>query len=222
MTDNKLTEQRTLGVKKVGIQGLRQQAVNAVKELDPTKCANRIGIGFDDSGSMGSEGMKLAKKAVEGFLQACTPQETSVCVFPYNADSQDSLVCIYDQINFYLGPIQSTGNTPLFSNTLEILTKEITRAILFTDGHPDYEDTANNKEKAILLAIERKIPFDCVYIGHGDNELLKEIAERTGGIYVHFDDTTTFSKQMKYLSPKYRALLMNADLKNRIQKGQTI
>jgi hypothetical protein len=56
----------------------------------------------------------------------------------------------------------------------------------------------------------------------GDSPVLRRIAESTGGIYLRFDNTTSFAKNLKYLSPKYVALLANSELKERIQRGETI
>ena len=74
----------------------------------------------------------------------------------------------------------------------------------------------------IHISREAHVPFDCVYIGYGDSVVLRGIAERTGGNYLHFDTSTVFAKQLKYLSPKYVALLSNADLKARVERGETI
>jgi hypothetical protein len=242
-----LTLTRTMGVKRVGIQGLREKAREALKDINPEACAHRFAIGFDDSGSMGTEPIKDAKRAVAGFLGACDPKDTSVAIVPFSGVENknygvkaQALTNNYTLINAYLGPVKSTSGTPLYGTINEILTDfKITRGILFSDGgstdktvgsnwgyfdndDPDKPpDVTITEEPAVIKAIEMKIPFDCVAIGL-DSEELKHIAKVTGGVYIHFTDTTSFAKNMKYLSPKYIALLSNAELKAKIERGEQI
>jgi len=238
---------KTMGAKRVGIQGLREKAREALKDVNPDTCAHRFAIGFDDSGSMGTEPIKDAKRAVAGFLGACDPKDTSCAIVPFSGVDNphhgvkaQALTNNYTIINAYLGPIRSTSSTPLYGTMDKILTDfKITRAILFSDGgstdktvssnwgyhdpdDPEFpQDTTFQEEPAVIKAIEMKIPFDCVAIG-ADSEELKHIAKVTGGIYIHFTDTTVFAKNMKYLSPKYVALLSNAELKAKVERGDTI
>lgn len=215
-------------VKKVGIQGTREAAKQRMKDVDPNEVPNRYVIGFDDSGSMSGEAIGNAKKGVSGFLGSCTPTETSVAIYPFNAAPQP-LVSMYDVINAYVGGLKATGGTPLYTTMIRILNEiKLTRAILFSDGEPTDElsgygeELQKNDERAIAKAVEMHVPFDTCYIGHGDSPVLQHIAEATGGIYLKFDTTTSFAKNLKYLSPRYVALLANADLKERIQRGETI
>ncbi len=204
-------------IKRTGIQGARATAKAAMAEVNPESCANRYVIGFDDSGSMSGDAIRDAHKAIAGFLGACSPLETSVAIYPYNAESK-GLTNMFDVVNAYVNGIGATGSTPLW-NILGRMLKEVnlTRAIIFSDGGP-----TDSESDEIAIAREKQIPVDTCYIGFGESPVLKDIAERTGGIYLRFDDTITFSKQMKYFSPRYVALLSNADLKARIQKGETI
>jgi Mg-chelatase subunit ChlD len=228
-----LSNVKKLGVKRVGIQGVRAQAREAMREIKPEDCAFRFAIGFDDSGSMGTQPLADAKKAVAGFLGACTPTETSVAVVPFSGVDNigygvkaQPLTCMYDLINAYLGPVRATSGTPLYGTMKKILTDfNITRGILFSDGGStdktvDYEEEI--EEPAVQLAIEKKIPFDTVYIGGGSSPELKHIADVTGGVYLEFTDTSIFARQMKYLSPRYVALLANAELKAKVERGENI
>jgi hypothetical protein len=143
------------------------------------------------------------------------------------------LTCMYDLINAYLGPVRATSGTPLYGTMKKILTDfNITRGILFSDGgstdktlgtsYSDEIDELVQEEPAVMLAIEKKIPFDTVYIGGGTSPELKHIADITGGVYLEFTDTSIFAKQMKYLSPRYVALLANAELKAKVERGEQI
>lgn len=228
---------KKLGVKRVGIQGVRAQAKEAMREIKPENCAFRFAIGFDDSGSMGVEPIADAKKAVAGFLGACTPTETSVAVVPFSGVDNPGrgvaaqpLTCMYDLINAYLGPVRATSGTPLYGTMKKMMEDfPITRGILFSDGSPTDEtvghwgdEEMSNEEPSVKLAIEKKIPFDTVYIGGGSSPVLRHIADVTGGIYLEFTDTSVFAKQMKYLSPRYVALLSNAELKAKVERGESI
>lgn len=233
---DELSPVKKMGVKRVGIQGVRAQAAEAMRLVDPAKCAYRFAIGFDDSGSMGTEPLKDAKKAVAGFLGSCNPTETSVAVVPFSGVESDRgakaqpLTNQFDLINMYLGPIKATSSTPLYGTMKAMMENhDITRGILFSDGGStdktisgvgfDYEDST--EEPAVKMAIEKKIPFDTVSIG-GPSAELEHIAKVTGGIYLEFTDTSVFAKSMKYLSPRYVALLANQELKEKIQRGETI
>lgn len=219
MTDNAITPTVKMGsmIKKVGIQGLRQTAKMQLAEVKPETCVNRYAIGFDDSGSMTGDAINDAHKAVSCFLDACSPMETSVAVYPFNREPKP-LTNLFDVLKIYVNKIEATRSTPLWAVLGRMLRETpITRAILFSDGGP-----TDKEGDEVNVAREKHIPVDCVYIGCGESEVLKRIADCTGGNYLRFADTTTFAKQMKYLSPKYVALLSNADLKARIEKGETI
>lgn len=227
---NEITPTVKIGsmVKKVGIQGVRNEARERMRDVNPNEVPNRYAIGFDDSGSMSGQPITDAKKGVAGFLGSCTPTETSVAIYPFCASSQP-LTSMYDVINAYVGGIHATGGTPLYTTMLKILNEvKVTRSILFSDGDPTDqlngygEELQRNDELAIAKAIELHVPFDTCYIGYGESRVLQEIAEKTGGIYLKFDTTMSFAKNLKYLSPRYVALLANADLKERIQRGETI
>jgi Mg-chelatase subunit ChlD len=235
---DELVQKIKMGVRKpVGIQGARAAAEAALKNLNPNTVESRFVIGFDDSGSMSGNPIQEAKKAVSAFLNACPPQTTSVGVYPFNEKPQP-LTCQYDLVNMYLGSVRATGGTPLYTTMSNILDSEnLTRGILFSDGEPtddhiedvldELEEDGTHKRRyrsdvVIDKAIAKKIPFDTVYIGAGDSKILQDIAKRTGGVYLRFDDASVFAKQMKYLSPKYYALLSNPELKARIERGETI
>jgi hypothetical protein len=53
-------------------------------------------------------------------------------------------------------------------------------------------------------------------------KILKELAEKTGGIFVHFKDSASLSSSLKYLSPGLRGLLSNPELKAKIERGEKI
>jgi hypothetical protein len=51
---------------------------------------------------------------------------------------------------------------------------------------------------------------------------MKWIAEQTGGVFIHFKDSKSLTSGLKYLSPGLRGMLMNPEIKAKIEKGETI
>jgi hypothetical protein len=230
--------------RKWGIAAKREQAQKAIADLNPLESKHRIGIVFDDSGSMGSKvddksKIEHAHSAIRNFAASCNPHDTSVAIYPLNKESQ-ILSCNFDLVNLYVSTIGAAGGTPLYTVTTKMLNEvDITRGVLFSDGEPtdgsgyysaiEDSDTEKErvtlKEKMISLAVEKEIPLDCIFIGYDTEKgfsLMKEIADRTGGIFIHFKDAASLSAGLKYLAPAMRGILMNAELKAKIERGETI
>lgn len=232
----------------MGISGARRAAQARLAETKPEDCPHRLGLIFDDSGSMGGDPIKDAISAVASFLSSCSPLETSVTIYPMNKDSKP-LTNDYPLINMFVTSLNhNLGGTPLYSTLIRMLNEtSITRGIVFSDGAPnsnemyagsrfygdeneDEEDFTNKqsnspKMQAIALAKEKKTPIDTIYIGEDYESGFKEmewIAAQTGGIFVHFKDSASLNRSLKYLSPGLRGLLTNPDVKARIERGETI
>lgn len=103
--------------------------------------------------------------------------------------------------------IEPTGSTPMHE-PLEFVIDEwpLTHGIVISDGSPD--------DKALVLAVakryrERGVKVDAVHIGAdtGGEELMKALAETTGGIYIKFTDVKAFAESFKFLTPKFRLQL---------------
>lgn len=227
-----------IGGLRKGILANKANYDQQMKEVDPLKVANRLGLVIDDSGSMGGQKMEDAHTAVKGFTANCNPLDTSIAVYPMNAKTQ-GLVCNYDLVNLYVSGIQATGGTPIYGILDKLITDEnITRAVLFSDGSPtDSRLTGNNdvglftysKPKEVAIGTikkyqEKEVPIDTIFIGeYEDGEIeMKKIAELTNGTFIHFKDSSSLSTGLKYLAPKYRALLANADIKARIERGENV
>jgi Mg-chelatase subunit ChlD len=220
---------------KRGIGKNLQTAEKIINELDPTKCKNRIGLICDDSGSMGTDKMTDAHSAVSGFLTNCKPQETSICIYPLNAQPKP-LSCNYDIIRMYWNGINATGGTPLYSKLKEMIEKDslVNRAVVFSDGSPtdwrvfNYGEDGNPDKSAldiIKLYTDKEAPIDTIFIGQeydsGFKEM-KKLAELGKGIFIHFKDSSSLSSGLKYLAPAYRALLANPEIKAKIERGEKI
>ena len=130
------------------------------QELKPGQMEHRIGIVFDDSGSMRADMIEDAHVGCEEFLRYCEPNKTAVCVYPMNADEL-SLSTNLPALAMLINGIHATGGTPLIQKLSKMLrANKLTRAIVFSDGCPQsYSDADYN------FCVESKIPVDTVFIG---------------------------------------------------------
>lgn len=226
-----------IGGLKKGILANKAEFDQHMSNIDPKTVPNRLGLVIDDSGSMGSDGMENAHKAVQGFTASCNMKDTSIAIYPLNKENKH-LVCDYDLVNLYVSSLQATDGTPIYTVLDKLITNEsITRAVLFSDGSPTDSKILSESEnmwnssssefakKVIKLYIDKELPIDTIYIGiensTGYNEM-KEIARLTNGTFINFKDSNSLASGLKYLSPKYRALLANSEIKERIQRGEQI
>lgn len=223
MTDenNKLSKLIRPNVSLTGVHAKLAQAKELNNNLDPKQATNRIGIVFDDSGSMAGDALAQAKKAVSAYLRSCNPTRDAVAVYPMT-NKPKTLVNNWMLIDMFVNGIFELGSTPLYATLRQaVLNEPINHAIVFSDGIPDLSDR-NHSEDVINLCKEKKIKVDTCYIGSGESPELKMLAEKTGGIYLNFDNPNVFAQNMKYLAPTYRAMLANPEVKARIEKGEKL
>lgn len=217
--NNKLVRTVQPRVHKSLVQQKLEQASKEINSIDPTKAEHRIGIVFDDSGSMSGDPIKKAKQAVQGFCQTCNPNNTAITVYPLNAQPKP-LTNNFALVNMFVNALRDSGGTPLYSRVMLCIVDEpVTRMVVFSDGEPDYYERDNKRLACIALCQEKKIKVDTVFIGSGKNEFLIELAEKTGGIYMHFTDMSVFAKNMKYLAPTFYAMLGDPSVKDKVEKG---
>jgi len=225
-----------IGGLKKGIAANRQAFDNNLRSIDPTTVPNRLGLVIDDSSSMGEEGMSNAHKAVKSFTDNCNMKDTSIAVYPLNREPKP-LTCDYDLLNMYVLGLKATGGTYLYTTLKKMIEQSITRAIVFSDGGPtdsclvrDPDSYNYMKDDTLALSIvkeykEKEIQIDCIFIGLEDSngyKELQELSKQTNGTFVHFKDTSSLAKSLKYLAPKYVALLANPEIKARIERGEAI
>ena len=241
MTENEsLTKKPTpykFGLKK-GIAANRANFEEQIKTINPLKVDNRLGIIMDDSGSMSGDPIFNAHKAIKAFTDSCNMLDTSIAIYPINQPSKP-LICDYDVVNLYVSNILATGGTELYGK-LELLIKEqpITRAIVFSDGDPTdsrllgestgYSYLARPSGYAKQIVEEyckKEIPVDTIFIGEIANsgyKEMEELARLTGGTFIHFRDSLSLASGLKYLAPRYRALLANPEIKAKIERGEIV
>lgn len=188
-------------------QRINQAAVEqkAFAEADPLVVPNRIAIIADGSGSMGGFKNRCLHDALTGFFNMCSYGDTSCAIYTFGMSqevrhglSRDKTMLIATAMG-----IAADGGTPMDEPMREVLEQiSLTRGIIISDG------CANNPALAVDQAMrykEQEIPIDCVHIGnetHGE-DLLKEIAELTGGIYIKFDNVGNFAQAFSYLTVRY-------------------
>jgi Mg-chelatase subunit ChlD len=194
--------------------------------IAPALAKERIRIVFDNSGSMSGQKLRDAQIGCEEFLRACKLNQTAVAVHPMTgtalaltADLPALAACIHG--------IKIAGNTPMFQTLTQAQFTEpkATRFIVFSDGAP----TDTGKGQRIAAAVQAKTPIDTVLIWDGGDgverstqyALLKEIADRTGGIFLVFDRTkVNFQDAFKYLSPGLRLALSDGTFRTALQNGE--
>lgn len=168
---------------------------------------NRIGLMLDVSGSMSGEKIEMCRLAGSSFCDQCDPAETAVAVNTFEPSLRINLSTMFPFISAEISHLRTMGGTPMAEAMVEMLHNEpITRGVIVSDGESTGADpipTAKDYKDA-------GIPIDCVHIGNdeGGEETLKQIAEITGGVYIKFTNVENFAKNFRYLTPRYRGLLM--------------
>ncbi len=189
----------------------------AAFNIPPAEMPERIGIVFDDSGSMShgypKDPIDDAHAGCEEFLRSCKPGQTAVTVYPMNADALH-LSTDLPALAVLIDMIPATGGTPALETLEKMLDNEkITRAIMFSDG--GYSDYSYGRIVAKCKA--KKIPVDTVFIGNQDSIQMQRLAEATGGYYLHFrPGLSSFRESFKYLAPAYRTMLADKSFVDKI------
>jgi hypothetical protein len=188
--------------------------------------------------------MTLAKRGVVEFLRNCTLNKDAVAVHLLNQPNRYSyheeeealalpelilkatlstdLLLIAAVVDCDMN--QATGGTPLFETIEKALSDEpkATRLVAFSDGAPA---GFQREEVCYNLALRYKIPIDSVFFGSAADtgcEVMKKIAEKTGGIFILFDPAkgVNFATAFKYLTPGRRLMLMDSAFKAKLERGE--
>lgn len=234
MSDNALEKSIKLPIKKVGLAAKIHEAQKQGNEpgvmKNPMDCTHRLGLVFDDSGSM-SGVMDKAQSAVDTFLKNSNPNETAIAVYPLCTPPK-SLICNFVAVYMYVMGLKATGGTPLYGTLLDMLEKEpITRAVAFSDGEPTdtyryvqsndaTPSNQNMEERTIEKYCAKKVPIDTIYVGYGEGTKLQTLSEKTGGIFLKFTDMESLKSGLKYLTPQFRGMLADPSVKEKLEKGE--
>lgn len=231
--DQSLSKPLKFSTKKTGLAAQREAAGLDKTDViaDYTKYTNRIGIVFDDSGSMQGQPISDAKVGVDEFVRVCNPRDTAVALYHFGKE-QYPLTHDMALVSITAQGFDSDFSTPLFTKLGEMIDKEnLSRAIVFSDGAPDNHEKQSQRdnpsimEQTIQKFVEKKVPCDTVYIGSSEHDegakTLKQVAERTGGIFLHFKKgSNTFKTAFKYLAPAYRAMLTDGNFVKKLERGE--
>jgi Mg-chelatase subunit ChlD len=209
-----------------GLAARKAAVLEVAQELEPRapeQCEHRIGIVFDDSGSMNHEQIASCHAGIEEFLRSCVRDQTAVCIYPMNA-APTSLTTNLPALAILARAIHATGSTPLQRTLIQMLSEHnLSRAIVFSDGVPDTEDEV---EFARIVAFKK--PVDTVYIPSAQTrsyrpynaarEYLQKLAAATGGIFLEFaQGRSNFATAFKYLSPGLRFMLADRSFVDRLE-----
>lgn len=198
--------------------------------VNPAKVKDRIKIIFDDSSSMSYGKMEDAIQGCIEFLRNCGFNTTACAIVPLNANLFEmkelttNLPLLAEKVKL----LRACGGTPLYSKWMQALAPDVTRFVIFSDGQPNFEEL--DKILDLNFCIEHKIPCDTVLIWTASHdpqesreyEELKEIADKTGGIFMVFDrKKVNFKTAFKYLAPTQRlALAANSQMQKDLQEGK--
>lgn len=205
---------------------VREEQAKAQASVGGPKFINfgRIFIFPDASGSMASAAvdternyarsrgnfesrLDLLKKAVDSYLQNCNYAVNLVGVASFPEGAFSSPTGNYGIIRQLVNALEPTGSTPMAEAMGYCMEAEtFSHGVLISDGCPD------NQQEVIELAKlykTKRITCDAVHIGSDKSgeELMKQVAEITGGAYIKFTDVSAFAKAFQYLSPAKRGLL---------------
>jgi hypothetical protein len=218
-----------------GLAGKLQQAKDqgtlaSESLLDFKSYPNRIVIAVDDSGSMSTSmkkvdlseidtnprdsRMELAKQACKGFLDVCNPSDTVLGMYTISTNQETPLHWNYKFVDSMIKDLTASGGTPTFEILQKIITKEnVTRVVLISDGCSN----SGVRQDVLKQYKSKGVIIDAVFIGtisdtSGISEM-KQIAEATGGMFLHFTDAKDFASKFKYLAPAYYGMLTSGELK---------
>ena len=202
-----ITTKNKIGIKSGGLHA-RIAEKELLKEIapeqfNPSAMPNRLGIMIDLSGSMNGEPIKLLEKALEDFIQKSNPSDTAIAIESFPESIRIDLT--NDKMKLWLlcSGLKADGGTPMtYALEYSIKNYKMTRAILISDGQPDYEPGA----ELISLYKNGEIPIDTIHIGDSKagEDCLKRISDITGGLYVKFKDVKSFATAFAYLLPETR------------------
>lgn len=228
---------------KVNNKSIEQQEREAKGYAEPKAVADKIGIIFDDSGSMGGGKDSKIEDAQQGtieFLKNCTINRVAAAVYPMNKE-RIALETDLPKIAALIPHIQATGGTPMFETWQKVIDEhqelKFTRLIIFSDGSPtdgglDWNHNRPDTTMAakITWAQEQHVPVDTVFITQTgwtihdrEYKTLKVIADLTGGIFLVFDrDKVNFRQAFKYLSPGLRYMLSDKSFIDKLEEGRVV
>jgi hypothetical protein len=200
---------------------------------DPLTKEHRIVLMMDCSGSMSSEiggggfdrtgsksKIQILQDAVQDFVAKADFFNTSIALESFPEGTRCSLSIDKPMLWMFGMGLRAEGGTPLGQCLRFVKDYPLTRGVIISDGEATdlrdlYEDGPEEGtppfglEKHLESYLERRIPIDTIHIGDskGGEDLLRSIAELTGGMYIKFTDALKLSEKLHFLLPETRDLL---------------
>jgi|SRR5215469_4387606 len=205
--------------RKIGITGGLHSRLSAKQMLDKdtparpvTEMPHRIVVIADFSGSMDSSSgtgtqktkMECLKDGIQDFALRSDPTTTAIAVESFPSGFRIDLTTDNQQVMLRMYGASTLGDTPMGTGlSVGLQMHSPTRGLLISDGEATDGDASYDQAR---IYREREIPIDCVHIGtsSGGEERLKKIAEITGGMYLKFRDSVSFSESFHFLLPESR------------------
>jgi Mg-chelatase subunit ChlD len=219
-TSKSITTQTNTTLNKKGVvklPGLHARLSNPARqaEVDPLTRPNRIALMLDASGSMGGKKNDALRQACQGFVSACNFADTALAIETFGAEPEIrvALTTQHPLLLMTVMSIPAHGGTPMSQAMDYVLNSySITRGVIVSDGQPDSETAAYACAEAYKAG---DIPIDTVHVSDGGGtsgeDVLRRIAEMTGGVFIKFTDIASFAKSFKYLTPAYYAQLTSGN-----------
>lgn len=175
---------------------------------------NRIALLLDCSGSMTGGKIQALRDACVSFVQGCNLGDTALALetFGDDANGRLALTCFEPLLTTTIATLRATGGTPMAdAMNYALRSYSLTRTVLVSDGEPDNETAAYAQASCYR---EAGLICDCVHIGNSTSgeEVLRRIAEMTGGQYIKFTDIAAFSRSFKYLTPAMYGMLSSGNV----------
>jgi uncharacterized protein with von Willebrand factor type A (vWA) domain len=180
---------------------------------DIQKHKERVALLIDTSGSMDSAWpgyvkLKLhaAADALQAIVEASDAELTDYSLTGF--DSATYQVCPFGASLLAVSAgayrLQARATTNMADGLLTVLHTNPSRIILLTDGQADNPARVMQEvDRAVMLQVK----IDCVGIGDANDEFLRTICEKTGGIYHRAQSPDELSYVFQALETQNRLML---------------
>ena len=153
---------------------------------------------IDDSGSMKDSDPHTQREKAIGTLVQDKPEDFNYSIYIFSDEVNKNRDMQPKSYGFTGIDLNAEGGTAMFGCLEKVLsdissgnlkTTSSTRAILLSDGYAG--DKPLLKSKLLKEYVDNNIVISTIGLGSGvDTRTMKQIAEYTGGVYIHIDDAS--------------------------------
>jgi Mg-chelatase subunit ChlD len=181
-------------------------------EIPVAELPNRIVLALDCSSSMSGQSIQILREAADSFIEeSIMDGQTAVGMQSFPTGTLTPLTNAMLQLKLQIYGLQATGGTPMRNCLVTLPTNfSCTRVVLISDGAPtDWHSWEEDLREVLKPYIDMGIPVDTIHAQRSKDgeEILRAIAEATGGIFIKFQDIKNLRSGLKYLSPRKRLML---------------